>query len=152
MSKGKSNKEITQAQQDVRDRFREATRYAKDILLDPKRKIHYTERARNQQLPNAYIAAVTEYLRATPLVKVMGNVKRAVNLPQVQTRAIKPVIHQPKVTRTSKPRKANKRSAVAVYMPGFAAGIICSENVKIKKVFGKRTKSGGIVFGATFLL
>jgi hypothetical protein len=46
-----------------RDRFRQATEYAKQVMHDPKLKVHYLRKAEKLGLPNAYTAAITDYLR-----------------------------------------------------------------------------------------
>jgi hypothetical protein len=52
----------TFAQRSTRDTFRHASAWAKQILLIPGRKEVYLERARQLNLPNAYTAALKEYM------------------------------------------------------------------------------------------
>ena len=51
------------AQRQTRNTFREAAAWAVRILLDPAKKQHYADLAKAQSLPNAYTAAVREYMR-----------------------------------------------------------------------------------------
>lgn len=50
-------------QKENRTKFKMATAYAKAMMLDPGRKEKYRKMARKQKLPNAYTAAITEYMR-----------------------------------------------------------------------------------------
>ncbi len=51
-------------------RFKEATMYAKRMMLDPERKEYYWKKARKLKLPNAYTAAITDYMRKPVVTKV----------------------------------------------------------------------------------
>jgi hypothetical protein len=51
------------AQRLTRSTFREASAWAVRILLDPAKKQYYADLAKDQHLPNAYTAAVREYMR-----------------------------------------------------------------------------------------
>ncbi|MFN8311164.1 MAG: hypothetical protein U0289_00035 [Cyclobacteriaceae bacterium] len=53
----------TDAQRATYERMRTASRYAKEVLLDPGWALQYRAMAKNRKLPNAYTAAVTDYLR-----------------------------------------------------------------------------------------
>lgn len=53
----------SEKQRATRIRFRDASAYAKKALQNPEKKTFYEERARRLNLPNAYTAAVTDYLR-----------------------------------------------------------------------------------------
>jgi len=55
-------KKETQRQRDTRNTFREASRRAKAMLLDPEKKQYYQDRAKALKLPNAYTAAVKEMM------------------------------------------------------------------------------------------
>ncbi|MBT1703170.1 hypothetical protein [Chryseosolibacter indicus] len=57
-------------QKSNRDKFREATRFAKHILQDPQKKSYYQQRAKKLKLPNAYTAAITDYMRKTEIKAV----------------------------------------------------------------------------------
>jgi len=56
-------KKETPRQRHTRDTFREASRRAKTLLLDPEKKQYYAERAKTLKLPNAYTAAVREIIQ-----------------------------------------------------------------------------------------
>jgi hypothetical protein len=58
-----------------RHRFREASAFAKQAVLDPEKKEYYKAKARKLGLPNAYTAALTDYMRkpAVTSVKYKGN-------------------------------------------------------------------------------
>lgn len=53
-----------------RDRFRQATVYAKAAMADAQKKSYYQRRARKLKLPNAYTAAITDYMRRPKLEQV----------------------------------------------------------------------------------
>jgi hypothetical protein len=96
MKSSTKNTSPTPAQQNVRNRFRDAARHAKLVISDPEQKHYYTQQARLQNLPNAYVAAVTEYLRTHPLIKITGDLKRITSThlekartAQPKTRAVK---------------------------------------------------------------
>jgi hypothetical protein len=55
-------------QQENRNKFREASSWAKAVLLNPEKKEYYQKKARRLKLPNAYTAAIADYMR-TPSVK-----------------------------------------------------------------------------------
>jgi hypothetical protein len=57
-----------------RDRFREATHYAKAMMRDPAMKEYYWQIARKLKLPNGYTAAIADFLRNTKIESV--NTKR----------------------------------------------------------------------------
>ena len=58
-------KPVTQSnqQRENRDRFRKASQWAKTILLEPDKKAYYQKKARKLDLPNAYTAAIADYMR-----------------------------------------------------------------------------------------
>lgn len=53
----------TDAQRATRYTFREAAYYAKNSLKDPAQKAYYERQAKKLNLPNAYTAALTDYMR-----------------------------------------------------------------------------------------
>src|SRR5689334_16260192 len=53
----------TIAQRRTRTTFRDASRWAKLILLDPLKKEFYLQKAKEWGLTNAYTAAIKEYMR-----------------------------------------------------------------------------------------
>jgi hypothetical protein len=56
-------------QKETRDRFRKASEWAKSILLDPGQKAYYQKKARKLKLPNAYTAAIADYMRSAKVIK-----------------------------------------------------------------------------------
>jgi hypothetical protein len=58
----------TEAQRKTRSTFREATQWAQAVLLDQEKKEYYRKRAKALKLPNAYTAAITDYMRKPKLV------------------------------------------------------------------------------------
>jgi len=63
-------KKESEAQRTTRSTFQKATRWAQTILLDAEKKAYYQERARALKLPNAYTAAITDYMRKAKVMKV----------------------------------------------------------------------------------
>jgi hypothetical protein len=57
------NETNTEGRRQVRGRFRDATSYAGNAMENTKLKAYYTQKARQLKLPNAYTAAITDYLR-----------------------------------------------------------------------------------------
>ncbi|MBT1703056.1 hypothetical protein [Chryseosolibacter indicus] len=53
----------SELQKENRQKFKMASIYAKTILKDPKKKAYYQQKARKLKLPNAYTAAITDYMR-----------------------------------------------------------------------------------------
>jgi hypothetical protein len=62
----------TAAQRKSRSTFKEASRWAKIVLLDPDQKTYYQQRAKTLKLPNAYTAAIKDYMR-NPEWKMRAN-------------------------------------------------------------------------------
>jgi hypothetical protein len=54
----------TTAQRATRTAFADASRWAKAVLLDPEKKTYYQQRAKAWNLPNAYTAAIREYMQS----------------------------------------------------------------------------------------
>jgi len=65
-------KPTTQSEQQkgTRDRFRKASEWAKNILLDAEQKAYYQKKAKKLKLPNAYTAAIADYMRSAKVVRV----------------------------------------------------------------------------------
>jgi hypothetical protein len=59
----KRPKKQSPIQKENRTKFKRATIYAKSMMKDPVKKAEYKEIARKLQLPNAYTAAITDYMR-----------------------------------------------------------------------------------------
>jgi hypothetical protein len=57
-------------QKENRLRFKMATMFAKSMMKDAKKKAEYQEIAKKQNLPNAYTAAITEYMRRPEIKEV----------------------------------------------------------------------------------
>jgi hypothetical protein len=57
-------------QKETRDRFRKASEWAKSILLDANQKAFYQKKARKLKLPNAYTAAIADYMRSAKVMQV----------------------------------------------------------------------------------
>lgn len=73
----KPRKPTTQSalQRENRSRFAKASAFAKQVLQDPQKKEYYLAKARKLKLPNAYTAAITDYMRKPTVmaVKCRGN-------------------------------------------------------------------------------
>ena len=53
----------SELQRENRNRFREATVFAKASVKDPQKKAYYEDKAKKMKLPNAYTAAITDFMR-----------------------------------------------------------------------------------------
>ena len=62
-----------------RGRFRNASYYARAMMLDPRMKEYYWQRARKLKLPNGYTAAIADFMRKTSVQSV--NTKRYTGKP-----------------------------------------------------------------------
>jgi hypothetical protein len=60
----------SEEQRKNRDRFRNASYFAKTVMQDPEKKEYYRRIARRLKLPNAYTAAITDYMRKTQIPEV----------------------------------------------------------------------------------
>ncbi|MBT1702987.1 hypothetical protein [Chryseosolibacter indicus] len=65
--RGKPTTKQSALQRDNRLRFRMATKFAQAMMLDADRKAYYWKMAKEMNLPNAYTAAITEYMRKPQL-------------------------------------------------------------------------------------
>jgi hypothetical protein len=63
-------KKQSKRQKENRMKFKEATAFAKRMMLDPVKKAEYKAIADKLELPNAYTAAITEYMRKPEIKKV----------------------------------------------------------------------------------
>ena len=54
----------SESQKGTRDRFKKASEWAKSTLLDAQQKAYYQKKARKLKLPNAYTAAIADYMRS----------------------------------------------------------------------------------------
>jgi hypothetical protein len=66
----KKPKKQSPVQKENRSKFKRATIYAKSMMKDPIKKAEYKEIAKMLQLPNAYTAAITDYMR-NPQIEAM---------------------------------------------------------------------------------
>ena len=66
----KKPKKQSLLQKENRSRFRMATAFAKRMMKDPAKKIEYKALADKMNLPNAYTAAITEYMRKPEINEV----------------------------------------------------------------------------------
>ena len=57
------------AQRNTRVTFREAAGWAQQILLDAAQRAYYQQRAKKLKLPNAYTAAITDYMRKPKVIR-----------------------------------------------------------------------------------
>jgi hypothetical protein len=64
----KKPKKQSAVQKENRSKFKRATIYAKNMMKDPEKKAEYKDIAKKLQLPNAYTAAITDYMR-NPLIE-----------------------------------------------------------------------------------
>lgn len=63
-------KKESAAQRETRTRFQQASEWAQMILIDPDKKAYYRQRAKALRLPNAYTAALTDYMRTARLLQM----------------------------------------------------------------------------------
>jgi len=63
-------KKESEAQRGTRTTFRKAAEWAQCILLNPEKKAYYLQRAKKLNLPNAYTAAITDYMRKPKVTKL----------------------------------------------------------------------------------
>ncbi len=64
---------LSGAQRSTRTKFSEAAQWAQAILGDPQKKEYYRQRAKALKLPNAYTAAITNYMRKPTVKKTQLN-------------------------------------------------------------------------------
>jgi hypothetical protein len=72
-SRPRPPKTQSESQKANRSKFRDASRWARATLHDPARKAYYQQKAKQLNLPNAYTAAIADYMRKPVVSKV--NVK-----------------------------------------------------------------------------
>jgi hypothetical protein len=90
----------TEDQRHNRQRFRLATEFAKKELMSPDRKAHYSQLAVRAGLPNAYTAAVRDYMRK-------GHVMLQKTAPKLRPKTLL----EPRRTRTSTPIRPDRSPA-----------------------------------------
>lgn len=69
-SRPRPAKTQSEQQQQNRNKFRQAATWAKTILRDPQQKSYYQQQAKKLKLPNAYTAAITDYMRKPQLKEI----------------------------------------------------------------------------------
>ena len=62
-SRPRPPKKQSESQKANRSKFRDASRWARAELYYPERKAYYQQKAKQLNLPNAYTAAITDYMR-----------------------------------------------------------------------------------------
>jgi hypothetical protein len=68
-------KKQSEQQRVNRGKFRDAAFYAQTVLLDEEKKAYYQKKAKELKLPNAYTAAITDYMRSPQLKQVASTAK-----------------------------------------------------------------------------
>jgi hypothetical protein len=63
-------KKQSELQRENRSRFQSAAYWAKSQMLDPEKKAYYWRKAKKLKLPNAYTAAVSDYMRKADIKDV----------------------------------------------------------------------------------
>ena len=98
-------KKESAAQRDTRVTFRQAAEWAQMILLDAEQKAYYQQRAKKLKLPNAYTAAITDYMRKPKIIKTQDRnrliytvSKPGFVLKQVRLTSSEATITLPKIT------------------------------------------------------
>lgn len=90
-SKPSFSRKQTEKQRKGRNKFKYASSWAKHILVDPEKKVYYNFQAKERNLPNAYTAAIQDYMRNNiPDSFQIGNaatcdVKQVVELKAIDT-------------------------------------------------------------------
>jgi hypothetical protein len=70
-------KKQSEQQKTNRSKFRQATMWAQSVLENPERKEYYRKKAKKLNLPNAYTAAITDYMRSPKLIQFTRSEKGA---------------------------------------------------------------------------
>jgi hypothetical protein len=68
--KPRQTKKQSEQQRENRSRFKLAAYWAKAQMLDPERKAYYWRKAKKLKLPNAYTAAICDYMRKGEIKEV----------------------------------------------------------------------------------
>lgn len=68
-------KKESEQQKTNRSKFRDASHWAHQVLLDPVKKDYYLKKAKKLKLPNAYTAAIADYMRSAKISRpiAIGN-------------------------------------------------------------------------------
>lgn len=70
-SRPRPPKAQSESQKANRSKFRDASRWARAVLHDAKQKAYYQKKAKQLNLPNAYTAAITDFMRKPVVSKVI---------------------------------------------------------------------------------
>jgi hypothetical protein len=70
-SRPRPPKTQSEQQRQNRSKFKQASAWAKIVLLDSQKKAYYQQKAKKLKLPNAYTAAIADYMRK-PQLKEIG--------------------------------------------------------------------------------
>ena len=99
------------AQQNTRVTFRQATEWAQMILLDAEQKAYYQQRAKKLKLPNAYTAAITDYMRKPKVIKTQDRNRMiyTVSKPGFVLKQVRLTCSEPTVTPTITIHQRNDR-------------------------------------------
>ncbi len=65
-------KKQSETQKANRSKFRDAAKWAQQTLKDPEQKAYYQKKAKKLGLPNAYTAAITDYMRKPQTPQVLN--------------------------------------------------------------------------------
>lgn len=68
--RAKKPQKESESQRKNRDRFRQATMYAQQMMDIPERKAYYKRKAKKMNLTNAYTAAITDFMRKPTITEV----------------------------------------------------------------------------------
>jgi hypothetical protein len=60
----------SEGQRNTRTKFKLATQFAKQMMNDAERKAYYAKKAKKLSLPNAYTAAITDYMRKPEVQRI----------------------------------------------------------------------------------
>lgn len=122
-------KKPSKAQLENRERFRQATQYAKEMMLQHGYKNYYRCIAIELKLPNAYVAAVTDFLRRPKTQTVVA--KRA----KASVRPRKPRVRKEQFTE-----------------PQVTLAVGTKKNMLIQQLKPNRTVDGWLVYKASIYL
>jgi hypothetical protein len=93
-SRPRPPKTQSESQKANRSKFRDASRWARAVLHDAKQKAYYQKKAKQLNLPNAYTAAITDYMRKPVVTKVNAKAGKPTYTVQKKDFALKNVTAQ----------------------------------------------------------
>ena len=131
----------SEQQRTNRSRFKAATAFAKAAMLDPDKKAYYWKKAKKLKLPNAYTAAITDYMRK-PVMTVLskspnGDVHAVVSkkdFPLKKVEVYKDIEGTPQLLRVITPDSHNEYD---VFLKGeeISSGIFLKIENEMKKIW-----------------